>query len=120
MNSAKPNAPASGAAISGWRRLKRSEAWRVAAASLAFGALFSYPILLRLAQSSEQNDWDFESQLNWAPYYTVAHFHQFPLWNPWKCGGMPMLGNPQSRFYSPFFIFYLIFGPMVGSHLETR
>jgi len=119
MNSAKPSAPPSGAATSGWRRLRRSEAWWVAAASLAFGALFSYPFLVRLAQPSQQNDWDFESQLIWAPYYTVVHFHQLPLWNPWKCGGMAMLGNPQSRFYTPLFIFHLIFGPVVGGHLEV-
>ncbi len=105
--------------MSAWclRRIARSEAWRVAGASLVFGAAFSYPMLVRLFQASEQNDWDFESQLMWAPYYTVVRFHQIPLWNPWKCGGMPMLGNPQSRFVTPFFLLHLLFGFMVGAHL---
>lgn len=98
--------------------MMRSEGGLVAAASLAFGVIFSYPVLLRLTQPSEQNDWDFESQINWVPWRTVVHYFQFPLWNPWKCGGMPMLGNPQSRFYTPFFLLHLIVGPMVGAHLE--
>lgn len=103
----------------GWGRIARSEAWRVAAASVAFGAVFSYPMLLRLFQASEQNDWDFESQLMWAPYYTVVHFHQLPLWNPWKCGGMPLLGNPQSRFVTPFFLLHWLLGVMAGVHLSV-
>ena len=105
MASTDPSVPAPQAPASRWRRAVRSEAWRVAAGSLIFGAAFSYPILIRLFQASEQNDWDLESQLNWAPYYTVVHFHQIPLWNPWKCGGMPMLGGPQARFLTPFFFF---------------
>jgi hypothetical protein len=118
MGSDKSREPVSMGADSRWRRIAASERWRVAGASLVFGAIFSYPMLLRLTQASEQNDWDFESQLMWAPYYTVVHFHQIPLWNPWKCGGMAMLGNPQSRFVTPFFLLHLIFGYVVGAHLS--
>ena len=98
-----------------WR--KAEARWVMLGAAL-FGILFSYPILLRLTQPSEQNDWDFEAELHWVAYYSVKHFHQFPLWNPYKCGGMPMLGNPQSRILTPFFLLHLIVGPMVGMHLE--
>ncbi len=99
--------------------IRSGEARWVAAGSAIFGILFSYPMLLRLTQPSEQNDWDFESVLHWVPYHTVTFFHQFPLWDPYKCGGMPMLGNPQSRFLTPFFLLHLAFGPMVGMHLEV-
>ena len=57
-------------------------------------------------------------ELHWVPFYTVTHFHQFPFWNPYKCGGMPMLGNPQSRILTPFFIVQLLFGPLIGTHIE--
>jgi hypothetical protein len=99
-----------------WRT---AEARWVALGAALFGILFSYPILLRLTQPSEQNDWDFEAELHWVAYYSVEHFHQLPLWNPYKCGGMPMLGNPQSRILTPFFLLHLIVGPMVGMHLEV-
>ncbi len=97
----------------------RSEALRVSAASIVFGALYSYPLLLWLTRPTLQDDWDFNSELDWVAYHTVAHFHQFPLWNPYKCGGMGMLANPQARFLSPFFLLHLLFGPSVGSHLEV-
>jgi len=91
----------------------------LACVSLGFGALFSYPMLVNLHDVSVQYDWDFESELHWVAYYTVAHFHQFPIWNPYKCGGMGMLANPQSRFLTPFFLLHLLLGPSVGAHLEV-
>ena len=58
-------------------------------------------------------------EMVWAPYYVLRHFHQLPLWDPYKCGGMPMLGNPQSRLMTPMFLLTLLFGPMLGLHLEV-
>jgi len=52
------------------------------------------------------------------PPLSVAHFHQLPLWNPYECGGTPMIGDPQSRVLTPFFLIHLLFGPVVGIHLE--
>lgn len=49
---------------------------------------------------------------------TIVHFHQLPVWNPYKCGGMPMLGNPQSHFLTPWFLLTLLFGPFIGLRLE--
>jgi hypothetical protein len=86
---------------------------------MVFGALYSYPLLVWLTQPTLQDDWDFNSELDWVAYHTVAHFHQFPLWNPYKCGGMGMLANPQARFLSPFFLLHVLLGPSVGSHLEV-
>jgi hypothetical protein len=120
MDSAKSlGDPAQRTTDSRWRRIARSEAWRVAGASLVFGAAFSYPMLLRLFQLSEHNDWDLQMEFNWSPYYTLVHFHQIPLWDPWKCGGMAMLGNPQSLFFTPLFMLHLVLGPMVGAHLSV-
>ena len=52
------------------------------------------------------------------PYYTLTHFHQFPFWDPYKCGGMTMLGNPESSIVTPFLLLYLIFGLIPGMLLE--
>lgn len=32
---------------------------------------------------------------------TVTGYGQLPLWNPWACGGLYALGNPQTRLASP-------------------
>lgn len=67
---------------------------------------------------SDGSDRDMFTQLRWVPYYTLTHFHQLPFWNPYKCGGMPMLGNPESGIVTPFLLFYLIFGLIPGMLLE--
>ena len=48
---------------------------------------------------------------------TVAWFGEFPLWNPWVCGGMPHLGNPQSTVAAPSFVLALVFGTALGIKL---
>jgi len=97
--------------------IKGETIW-VALGSMAFALLFSWPILRHLGQFGAFHDWEFTTELHWVPYYTVWHFHQFPLWNPYKCGGMPMFGNPQSRILTPFFLLHLLTGPVVGLQLE--
>ena len=63
-------------------------------------------------------DWDLFTHLRWVPYYTVSHFHQLPFWDPYRCGGMPMLGNPESSIVSPFLLGYLLIGPHAGLWIE--
>ena len=115
----------------------REASW-VGAASLGFAAVFAYPMLCRvgylgpgtwgwlnlppelshLARFPSNGDWDLFTELRWVPYHTVAHFHEFPFWNPYRCGGMAMLGNPESGIITPFFLFYLWFGVYAGLYLE--
>ncbi|MBI2188497.1 MAG: hypothetical protein HYU37_15465 [Acidobacteria bacterium] len=63
-------------------------------------------------------DWDQHQLYHWVPYETVRTYGQIPLWNPFECGGMPMLANPQSRWWSPFFLLHLWLGPARAMHIE--
>ena len=87
-------------------------------ASTVFALAFSYAILKNIAGLGLDHDWDYAMEMQWAPFYTVTHFHQLPLWDPYKCGGIPLIGNPNSRILTPFFFLDLLFGPLVGIHLE--
>jgi hypothetical protein len=87
-------------------------------ASVMFALAFSYPILTKISGLGLDHDWDLTMEMHWAPFYTIAHFHQFPFWDPYKCGGLPLLGNPQSRILTPFLFLHLLFGPLIGMHLE--
>jgi hypothetical protein len=98
------------------RRL--SEAQWVALGATVFALLFAWPILPHLGQFGAFHDWEFTTELHWVPYYTLVHYHQFPLWNPYKCGGMAMFANPQSRLLTPFLLLHLLFGPVIGLQLE--
>jgi hypothetical protein len=47
----------------------------------------------------------------------VHRFRQAPLWDPYYCGGMYLLGTPQARFVSPTFVLTLLFGEARGAVL---
>jgi hypothetical protein len=98
--------------------IKREAVW-VALGSIALALIFCWPILPHLGRFGAFHDWEFTTELHWVPYYTVLRYHQFPLWNPYKCGGMPMFGNPQSRVLTPFFLLHLLVGPVLGLQLEV-
>lgn len=54
---------------------------------------------------------------NAVPKQSILEFKQFPLWNPYYCGGNAALANPQSSFLNPLFVFVLIFGGVIGLKL---
>ena len=91
----------------------------VAITSILFAMVFCYPVVLNLSVAGTFNDWDFISASQWAAYWTVRQYHQFPMWNPFECGGIPLLGDPQSHILSPLFFLTIMFGPVVGLHLEV-
>jgi hypothetical protein len=120
------------------REMDWREARWVALGAATFAVVFAYPMLCplgylgpglwgwinrapdfsHLARFPANGDWDLFAELRWVPYHAVTHFHQAPFWNPYKCGGMAMLGNPESGIVTPFFILYLLFGPYAGLYLE--
>ena len=105
----------------GW--IQRCSGWRAAVAvatvSLALGFLFAYPLLTALSVPSGWEDWDQHLAFSWVQYDTIWRFHQIPLWNPYKCGGIPALGNPQDRILTPFTLVHLLAGPIAGLYLEV-
>jgi len=63
-------------------------------------------------------DWDQHFFYHDVPRRTLIEYHQFPLWNPYYCGGTVMLANPQSRLLAPSFPLILLFGAVKGIKLE--
>jgi len=118
--------------------LSRRETLWLIAGSLVFALIFFFPVLYNsryigadlgqwlnrwpdlsnFSAPPSDGDRDLFEQLRWVPYYTLTHFHQLPFWNPYKCGGMAMLGNPESAIVTPFIVLYLAFGLMPGMILD--
>lgn len=94
----------------------RRTAWGMS--FLLLGILFAYPALAHISSLGSANDWDQHLLYHWVPYVSVVDHGELPMWNPWACGGTPLLANPQARYLSPFFLLHLLFGPVVGLHLE--
>lgn len=86
--------------------------------AVAFAAVFTYPVLQRFGRLTGNNDWDQQLTSHFVSYVTVVRYHQFPLWNPYVCGGTPALADPLSRILTPFFFLHLLFGPEAGLQLE--
>lgn len=52
------------------------------------------------------------------PEKTILNFKQMPLWDPFECGGKPLLADPQSLFLSPAFLINLVFGTIIGIKIK--
>jgi hypothetical protein len=98
--------------------MRRHELALVAFGAATFAAVFGFPLLANLSKVGVGNDWDTFLESAWAAVESVAHFGQMPHWDPYKCGGLPLLADPQSRVFTPFFILHLILGPVAALHLE--
>jgi len=64
-------------------------------------------------------DWDMFTTLAAVPAGTIVHYCQFPFWNPYLGGGNILFHHPQVAVLSPFLLFYLIFGAVVGLKLQV-
>jgi len=80
---------------------------------LGTSALLCLPLLLNLNQSF-RGDWDYFFSLYEVPSIALFEYGQFPLWNPYFCGGMPLIGNPQAGYLSPLVVFTSLFGVVAG------
>lgn len=62
-------------------------------------------------------DFDYYSQQYEAARISILEYHQFPLWNPWLSGGIPLISNPQFGLFAPPMAFVLVFGTLYGMKL---
>lgn len=63
-------------------------------------------------------DWDQHYAFAGVNNISLFEYKQLPLWNPYHCGGMSQIGNPQNLFLTPFYLTVLIFGPVIGYKLQ--
>ena len=61
-----------------------------------------------------RGDWDAFYSLTYVPLKSLLEYGQLPMWNPYMCGGMTFVGDPESGFYSPQLIPILLFGLTAG------
>ena len=65
------------------------------------------------------DDWDFFFQAYEAIRISIVHYGQFPWWNIWSCGGLPLFANPQVGVLSVHTPFVLLFGTVLGLKLSV-
>jgi hypothetical protein len=62
-------------------------------------------------------DWDYRFSLDTIYRTTMLQFRQFPLWNPYICGGTAALADPEFSVLTPAFFLELLFGVPMGVRL---
>jgi hypothetical protein len=60
------------------------------------------------------SDWDQYFTLHHYLRRTITEFNQFPLWNPFMCGGTAGLADPEFSVLTPTFLLEIIFGVPLG------
>ncbi len=74
----------------------------------------AYLPLINLSQPLEY-DWNLFTTLSLVARSSILFFHTLPLHDPWVGGGVDLLANPQTRIFSPNFLFDLIFPPYLAN-----
>lgn len=62
-------------------------------------------------------DFDYYAQMYEAMRISILKYRQFPSWNPWMAGGLPLYTNPQFGLFSLQTLFVLAFGTIYGLKL---
>ncbi len=87
---------------------QQHDVWRYIILFMSGISAFLIP-LLHIGQTALVRDWGYFNALSHVVRSSVLHYHTFPLHNPWVLGGVDILANPQSRVFSPFVLYDLLF-----------
>ncbi len=79
--------------------------------------VFVFPIFKDI-QNWGTNDWDQHFFYYESARKSIVDYNQFPLWNPWYCGGSALFAHPESSFLYPLFIVNLLFGTVIGLKIQ--
>lgn len=89
--------------------------------SLLFGTFLLLPILFFLwpmlssgTSTLLAGDFDMQVQMTEAARTSLLYFHEFPWWNPWVSGGVPLYADPQFGLITPQTFLSLPFGAIMG------
>lgn len=81
--------------------------------------LFTFQFAILSHNRAFGYDWDYFAQVYEAARKCILQYHQFPWWNPWSIGGVPLYANPQFGLTSIQMALVLLFGTLTGLHLAV-
>ncbi len=78
---------------------------------LLFAVIVSYalPLAYLLSDITIAQDWGFFNGISHVVRSSILHYKTLPIHDPWVLGGVDMFANPQSRIFSPFILFDILF-----------
>lgn len=71
------------------------------AAALCVPIILCCLFILTSGDRFPSGDFDMQIQMTEAAKITILEFKQFPSWNPWVSGGVPLFADPQFGLFTP-------------------
>lgn len=90
---------------------------RVWGGYLLLAFIYTSPLYVHPTYIGGHLDWRFFHYLHESSRITLLEYGEFPLWNPWGCGGNVHLANAQTQYLSPLFMLMMVFGVAIGQKL---
>ncbi len=75
------------------------------------------PLILSPGRCGNLGDWDMFLAFYEAVRKSIVEYGQFPFWNPWHFGGVPLFANPQVAVIGLETPFIVLFGTVYGLNL---
>jgi hypothetical protein len=97
--------------------MRKWEIGVLVAVSIIVSLVYYYPIL-NSGNNLGIQDWDQNFAWTEATRVSLLDFHQFPFWNPYKCGGSVQFAAPETPVISLQTLFALLFGTIRGIKLS--
>jgi len=72
----------------------------LSAVALALSVFAWWPVLKALPHTQSGDGPPYHKTLE-AARVTITRYHEFPHWNPYECGGLPLWDNPQAPLGAP-------------------
>ena len=92
---------------------------RAVRATLLVAACFAcaavlYQEVLHDARATGYGDYQYFHHIWEAAWISVVRYHEWPLWNPFHCGGITQWGDPQTQVFHPLFLLSFLTGTTVA------
>jgi len=71
--------------------------------------------LIHIHEITILQDWSFFNSFSQVIRSCIYHYHTFPMHDPWANGGTDLIANPQTRIFSPFILYDLLFYPPLAN-----
>jgi hypothetical protein len=62
-------------------------------------------------------DWHYFHHMWEAGVVALSRFGEWPLWDPFHCGGVTIFGNPQNQLLAPLYFLSFLIGPTLATKL---
>lgn len=99
--------------------LHRKEIFITASIGVLLAGVLTLPLYTSLNKTATYVDPNRALVYHGVARDALLHDGEVAQWDPYLCGGVPLLGNPESTHVNPFFLLVLPFGEDIGLRLSV-